>query len=322
MEDTLDDALRRVIKKLLNTKNRMRPTRGEGTEFIGVLLKIKKPRSRLSRTERKGTVFSCLGETLWYLSGTKDLSFITYYIPRYKKESDDCLTVHGGYGPRLFNKDGDNQVKNVLDLLGKKPSSRRAVIQLFDAKDIASAHTDIPCTCTFQFLLRGKRLHMFTNMRSNDAFFGLPHDVFAFTMIQEILARSLGVEPGIYNHAVGSLHLYDTAREGAKQFLSEGFQSTVNMMPPMPVGDPWESIGVVLKAESDIRNGKETNVESLELDTYWVDMLRILQIFSYSKQKEHSKISGIKKKMSTDIYNPYIEKKQYLRKKTINNETR
>ena len=35
------------------------------------------------------------------------------------------------------------------------------------------------------------------HMRSNDVFMGFPHDVFAFTMIQEILANDLGVKLGI-----------------------------------------------------------------------------------------------------------------------------
>ena len=74
---------------------------------------------------------------------------------------------------------------------------------------------------------------MFTNMRSNDAFIGLPHDIFAFTMIQEIVARALKLEPGTYSHAVGSLHLYKTNRDAARKYLKEGWQSTV-VMPRCP----------------------------------------------------------------------------------------
>ena len=61
-------------------------------------------------------------------------------------------------------------------------------------------------------------------MRSNDAFKGLPHDVFCFTMLQEIFARTLGVHVGVYKHAVGSLHLYDKDRQKANQYLKEGIK--------------------------------------------------------------------------------------------------
>lgn len=37
-------------------------------------------------------------------------------------------------------------------------------------------------------------------MRSNDAYLGFPHDVFFFTMIQELVARSLGIRVGDYHH--------------------------------------------------------------------------------------------------------------------------
>src|SRR5258708_6657720 len=275
-ERTLDDLLNKVISKLLKTKNRIKASRGEGTELIGVLLQLTNPRARLSRTEKKGHVFSCVGELLWYLAGSNDVGFIRYYVNRYADESDDGHTIHGAYGPRLFNMDGQhNQIDNVLKLLKTKPSSRRAVIQLFDAEDIATHHKEIPCTCTLQFMVRSGRLHMFTYMRSNDAFFGLAHDVFAFTMLQEIVARSIGIEVGAYKHAVGSLHLYDDHRKDAQQYIGEGFQPRV-AMPPMPSGDPWRSIRVLLEAEYKIRNGGLVDSSRLNIAPYWQDFSRLL----------------------------------------------
>jgi thymidylate synthase len=309
VEDTLDDLLRRVFEKLLKSKNQINPTKGTATELTGVLLQIKKPRARLSRTELKGTLFSCLGELLWYLARTRDLGFISYYLPRYEEFSDDGQTIYGGYGPRLFDMRNNNQVENIIALLKSRTDSRRAVIQLFDASDLAEKHEDIPCTCTLQLLIRRRCLHMFSYMRSNDAFLGLPHDVFAFTMLQEIIARTLEVEIGTYKHAVGSLHLYDGQRESARQYLEEGWQSTV-FMPPMPKDDPWPSISSLLKAESAIRTGRGIDIRKLKLDDYWMDMVRILQIYSHSKNKETDKIARLKRRMSSNIYNPYIEKRE------------
>ena len=75
-------------------------------------------------------------------------------------------------------------------------------------------------------------------MRSNDVIKGLPHDIFCFTMLQEMVARMISVDLGIYKHCVGSLHLYDTDKSKAKSFMREGWQSTKSAMPPMPDGDP------------------------------------------------------------------------------------
>src|SRR5450759_1633406 len=306
---TLDDLLRRIYEKLLNSKNRINPTKGPATELSGVLLKIANPRMRLSRTEQKGTLFSCLGELLWYLAGSHDVRFLSYYLPYYKEYSDDGKTLHGAYGQRMCSKVGIRQIDNVINLLKKKSESRQAVIQLFDASDIVEVHKGIPCTCTLQFLIRQRRLNMITNMRSNDAFLGLPHDIFAFTMLQEIIARTLGVEMGTYKHAVGSLHLYDKNRNSAQQFLDEGWQSKVPM-PPMPVGDPWHAISTLLSAESKIRRGQEINFDTLKIDPYWVDLVRILQIFQYTNNKNKiGKVPQIKKQMNSQIYNPYINKR-------------
>ena len=152
------------------------------------------------------------------MAKTNDLSFISYYLPAYRKYADG-QEIFGGYGPRLFDWEGLNQLDNVVEILKKNPDSRKAVIQLFDAHDITEDHKDIPCTCTIAALDSGEaKLHMITYMRSNDAFVGLPHDVFCFTMLQELMARSLGYELGQYKHMVGSLHLYKDTISNASRF--------------------------------------------------------------------------------------------------------
>lgn len=307
-DNTLDDLLRKVFEKLLKSKNNVQSSRGASSELDGVLLQLSNPRARLSRTEKKGTLFSCLGELLWYLAGSKDLSFIKHYIPAYEDESEDKLTIYGGYGPRFFNTRGNNQFKNVLTLLKENPESRRAVIQLFDAEDISKRRKEIPCTCTLQFLLRRGQLNMYTHMRSNDAYLGLPHDVFAFTMIQEIMARILEARLGNYFHMVGSLHLYAKHRDDAKIYLDEGFQEKI-AMPPVPSGDPWPSIKLLLTNEALIRNGKDVDISLLDLEPYWADLARLLAIYQCVKKEKLRDVVRITKDMHSSTYQSYIRQK-------------
>ena len=305
--DTFDDVLRDVIEHILATGENINPTKGPAKELSGVLLEISNPRARISRTETKGKPFSCLGELLWYLAETNDLGFITYYIPLYKSFSDDGQTVFGGYGPRLFNWRGMNQFAKVADILRKKPDSRQAVIQLFDAQDTVTFHRDIPCTCTLQFMIRQNQLNMFTHMRSNDAFVGLPHDIFSFTMLQEIMARTLSVGLGWYKHAVGSLHLYDESVRNAHNFLNEGLQPTTLPMPAMPKGDPQPGIASVLHAEQLIRTGQPLDgAIPIDLDHYWADLVRLLQVFRLSKDGDADSIRAIGMQMSSPVYEPFI----------------
>ena len=97
--DTLDDLLRAVLGKLLRVRRTVSATKGRNVELTGVALEVRQPRARLSRSETKGTVFTCLGETLWYLSRKNDVGFMQHYISYYGKYSDDGKTVYGGYGP-------------------------------------------------------------------------------------------------------------------------------------------------------------------------------------------------------------------------------
>lgn len=320
---TLDDLLMRIFDKLLECDNRVIASRGNMKELIGVLLKIRDPRARLSRTETRGKMFSCLGEFLWYLSGRNDLDFITYYIPEYKKFSDDGKTIHGAYGPRLFKMRNEiDQFSNVLKLLKSKPSSRRVVIQLFDAADIINGDLkDIPCTCTLQFMIRKSKLHLFTCMRSNDAFLGLPHDIFSFTMLQEYVARILDVELGSYKHAVGSLHLYDNNFAAAQQYVDEGWQDKV-AMPAMPIGDPRDAMKTILKCEQAIRDGKKLTIKDLKLHGYWADIVRLLQIHWFAKKKDIKAINRIKNSMSSLVFNTYIRSKQKMPLKNLPEQLR
>jgi thymidylate synthase len=309
---TLDDLLQKTFRRILRNGSPIASKRGHSKELIGVMLELQNPLARLSRTESKGKVFSGLGEFLWYLSGKNDLAFISYYLKKYVNESDDGKTVFGGYGPRLSANREHDQISNVLNLLADKGDSRRAVIQLFNAEDIAKPHKDIPCTCILQFLRRNDHLHMVTYMRSNDAFFGLPHDIFSFTMLQEMMANKLNIKIGKYRHTVGSLHLYDDRVDQAVAYLSEGWQSTGEdvAMPRMPSGDPWELVPMLLKVEGEIRLGMDVNLRNLKLPPYWKDIARLLKIFrvgsSENKMDVH-KISDLKRQMSSHVYDIYID---------------
>jgi len=306
--NSVDDVLHRVFQRLLRSHLTIHPSKGEAKEIVGILIRLSNPRMRLSRTDSRGVLFSCLGEWLWYMSGTNELDFIRYYIRLYEKFSDDGKSVYGGYGPRLFGKGTLNQVHRIYKLLKSKPDSRQAVIQIFDAADLKSEHKDIPCTCTLQFMIREGNLHLITNMRSNDAYMGLPHDFFAFTMLQEVMARALNVNLGHYRHFVGSLHLYRTDEDRANLYLKEGWQRRVPM-PPMPVGDPWPAIKTVLDLESRIRAGERIDVSKILLDPYWLDLVRILDVYSVDALSTNRTRRGLVARIASDVYSPYITKR-------------
>ncbi|GAA1617541.1 thymidylate synthase [Kribbella alba] len=306
--DTLDDLLREAIETILNDGELTNPTKGPALDVCGAVLTLDNPLARLSRSEGRGRLFSSLGELCWYLSGHNDLSHIAYYISTYSKFAEEGV-IHGGYGPRLFAFDGINQVEYVVNTLRKKPSSRRAVIQLFDHSDVAEHHEDVPCTCTMQFLIRGNKLQLLTYMRSSDTWLGLPHDVFCFTMLQELIARSLSLPVGSYTHFTGSLHLYQRNISAAKAFLAEGWQSTQSQMPEMPQGDQWAAVEKLIHTEELLRSGDGLVPEMLDGSPYWADVARLLAIYALVKQRKVGDVAAIGETMDNSIYDVFIQDK-------------
>ncbi len=302
--ETLDDALNALYPALLSQTDVIRGARDPFREVIGVLVEIARPRARLSRSETRGRPFSAIGELLWYLSRDNRLDFIRPYIPRYAQESADGVTVRGGYGPRLFNHRGHDQVGSAIRLLRTHPTSKRAVVQIFDAEDTEGDHVEVPCTTAFQFLVRGELLHMIVTMRSNDAFMGLPHDIFCFTMLQEIVARSLNREVGAYRQFTGSMHLYERNREAAGEYLTEGLQARTEM-PPMPEDDPWPALGTLLSLEGRIARGDTLDADAETSASYWADLVRLLQI--YHASGDGTRIAALRAAMSDRRYHAYID---------------
>jgi len=311
--DSLDAILHGLYRVLGSEGQHNVGSRGDTRELIGVALRVLKPRARLSISENRGKPFSALGELLWYLSGSDTLQFIEPYVSRYK---DDAVAgiLEGAYGPRLLDlREGINQFDSIHQLLQERPGSRRAVIQLFNAEDIATAHKEIPCTTTMQFHMRNGVLHMSVTMRSNDAYWGLPHDVFCFTMIQEMMARRLGAEMGEYYQYVGSMHVYEKHLGQMNEYVAEGFQQT-REMPPMSEGNPFDMVGRLLKIEGRLRAG-EAIVAAEEIDDpYWADIVRLLQAFWARKwAPDHSaRLMELKAELAYETYGPYLEGRLHL----------
>ncbi len=307
---SLDDLMGEVLRTLLEDRSFITATRsdelGPFTEIIGASLVLSNPRARLSRSESKGKIFSALGEFFWYMSGSNTLKFIDYYIPKiYEKESENGV-VHSGYGDRFFNRFNVNQFEFVIRQLTNSPTSRKAVIQIFSASDFQ--YRSVPCTCTLQFLLRNKYLDLVVNMRSNDAYLGLPHDVFAFTMIQELVACSLNAGIGSYRHFVGSLHLYEKHRSKAETYLEEGWQEGI-AMDPMPVGDPWPALRVVQGIERQIRQDRLSDLTKTDIDDYWKDICLMLAIWRQIKDKNLAECSKLQSQLKSKFYNTFIDSK-------------
>lgn len=288
--DSLDEIQAWVLRALLNQGSSV-TTRGLATlELYPVTFALRFPRKRcITNPARRWSLPLALGEFCWHATGSNDLKFIEYYAPRWKDFAEGVAIMGSCYGRHIFGGDEEHpsQWNRLVRLLRTERHSRRAVLQLFDHQIGLDAETkDAPCTCNIQFLIRDDKLNAIVYMRSNDAIWGLPYDVFLFTMLQELLSCELGVELGSYFHVAGSLHLYERHFPLAKRIVSceESFYSE---MPSMQAHYQLESF---LSFESRIRSGAETDLDVRSLDPYWKDLLNVLTW--YARRTRNSQEEG------------------------------
>jgi thymidylate synthase len=229
-------------------------------EDLGFSARIENPRDRLvTMPGRKWDLFYALGEFLWYVSGSNDLSMISHYAPSYTKFSDDGKTLYGAYGTRMFSfSDVDRGIfanetpyESVIRKLKSDPDSRQAILLLWNNEDMNIKKTsDLPCTVYLQFFIRDGKLNLITNMRSNDVWLGATNDIFCFTMLQEMVASELGIELGFYQHNAGSLHVYQNVIE---KFSDPSEIQLVPSTPTKPMPKLREEIGDLIEYEQTLR---------------------------------------------------------------------
>lgn len=148
-------------------------------------------------------------EALQLISGVQRHDLIQAVTPNFDAVLvDNQDPNYGAYGPRIVEQVGD-----CLDILYRDPTTRRAVIAIWNEKDLTH-HGDRPCTVFLQFLVRdsgyGPALELHTHMRSQDVWLGVPYDIFMFTQLQHTAAYILGLPTGQFVHHATSLHIYET----------------------------------------------------------------------------------------------------------------
>jgi thymidylate synthase len=271
----------RILTEGIDASPRDVPT----LELPPVLLTLANPRRRVvTAPSRRWSLPLAIGEFCWHLSASDKLAFIQYYSNRWREFADDELRIRGScYGHRLFGhgENGDSQWEQALNLLRHDPATRRAVLltaQPLNKGDASSK--DVACASSLQFLLRNRRLDAILHMRSNDAFWGLPYDVFLFTMLQELFAAELRVELGVYYHSVGSIHLYKRHLHAARSVLKDNGCREFEM----PRLLNTEEIPQFLAVEHSLRLMEPDAEQRIQgLSSYWRQLAEVLASYGIVK---------------------------------------
>jgi hypothetical protein len=151
-----------------------------------------------------------LMEAIWMLAGQCNVAWLSQFNGNIVRYADNGV-INGAYGHRWRTHFSDvDQISYVVKTLQKDPTSRRAVINMWDpVQDNNPDWKDVPCNTTIYFDLRGGKLNMTVCCRSNDAIWGCyGANVVHFSVLQEYIAAFLKVPMGVYLQFSNNFHIY------------------------------------------------------------------------------------------------------------------
>lgn len=272
-----------ALETVLNSGSESSPRGMHTREVLSTSFRLSDPRNRcITIPERGWNLALAIGEFCWHAAASDRVEFIAHYSSRWREFSDDGSRILGScYGHKMFSaySNRESQWEQAKRILLDDHDSRRAIITFNEPSEQRLDSRDVACATSIQFLVRGNHLHAVVNMRSNDAVWGLPYDLFIFTMFQEMMANCLGLPIGNYFHSMASLHVYDRHFKMAERVAASA-ETQSSPMPPMERVDQLEDF---LAGEREIRNGRDP-LPSLVLAQYWSTMLQALKAHRASRR--------------------------------------
>ncbi|MBX5041165.1 thymidylate synthase [Rhizobium lentis] len=237
---------------------------------------------------RLNDCFAQIAESIWIVAGRNDVAWLSHYLPRAPDFSDDGKTWRAGYGPRLRNWRGrSDQLDEVRKLLLNDPSTRRAVMSIFDPELDYAASLDIPCNNWIGWLIRDGRLNMSIAIRSNDAMWGFSGaNAFEWSVLHELLAGWTNTRVGTATFFAASFHLYERHFKMAPDIVSKfhGISPYDFGIRSLPLSVMWADLDSVLQkwfaVEEQVRSDPRSQISDLDQfdDEFLREALKVLRL--------------------------------------------
>lgn len=163
-----------------------------------------------------GTVKRAIDEVLWiWQKKSNKVSELNSHIwDQWAKEDG---TIGKAYGYQMAKKyefktkegiQEMDQVDFVLYLLKNDVSSRRIMTNIFNHAELKDMALE-PCVYGTQWLVKGGKLHLILNQRSQDMLAANGWNVMQYAALQCMFAQVAGLEVGTLTHNIGDCHIYD-----------------------------------------------------------------------------------------------------------------
>jgi thymidylate synthase/dihydrofolate reductase len=185
------------------------------------------------RGETDTTILENKGINIW--KKNTEQSFLKSRDLKYK---DGLMGPMYGYQLRFFNQPYNSltgepitqgqidQLKNVIELIVKDPSSRRILMTTYNPAQVEEGVL-YPChSLMIQFYVKfnkltnkPEKLNMYCFNRSSDLFLGLPFNIASSALLLNIIAKCTGLKPNYMHLSLGDAHVYSEHRDAVAIYL-------------------------------------------------------------------------------------------------------
>lgn len=172
-------------------------------------------------------------EVAWFLSGTKDVTWLAGHAPIWNKfVESDGRTIDAAYGYRWATHFKRDQLDDAVFALSHNPSDRRVYVGTWDPASDGLGQLNqknVPCPVGFTLSIVNDELHSSILLRSSDVFVGLPYDMGGHALLMQALLVSINQRRTEQTLRLGSMHvtlahphLYEAHYVMARESISRG----------------------------------------------------------------------------------------------------
>lgn len=210
---TADKAWQTALKEILMSQMEALPIKGALSdttvthEVLNHTLIMDMAWPQISIAGRPNIAAYAAAEALMIICGSNDLDFTPMIRATLNKWAEDNFFIKAAYGPKFID-----QCPYILRTFKYDLNSRRAYINIW--RESPSEGKDTTCLTSLQYIIRDGKLNCIANMRSSDAYLGLPNDINVFSFVSFAVMLwlnqqlNLKLEIGRLYCNAGSRHIY------------------------------------------------------------------------------------------------------------------
>lgn len=171
-------------------------------------------------TTKRVHLKSVIHELLWFLSGDTNIGYLKAKgVSIWDEWADETGDLGPVYGKQWRNFGGVDQIATLVEQIKTTPDSRRLIVSAWNPADVPDMALP-PCHTLWQVRVLAGKLHLQLYQRSADMFLGVPFNIASYALLQMMLARICGLEPGTFVHTMGDAHIYSNHMEQVQTQLS------------------------------------------------------------------------------------------------------